>query len=121
MMDKKEIEKYIKLYPRIDEEIKSLEDDLKFFGEKKIEYSTRNFDDIIPEIDKGISEKKTELSNMLKAKIKISIALTNADNRCRNIIDLHFWKHKSWDDVGSEMSISGKHAQRVFSEFLRDL
>jgi vacuolar-type H+-ATPase subunit I/STV1 len=123
MMDKKEIEKYIKLYPRIDEEIKSLEDDLKFYESKKTEYEINNphklRDDLIEKIDNGLSQKHDEILELMSIKEYISIALKRAGTDCRKIVDLRLWKRRSWNEISDEMNIGNRQAERIYKQIFR--
>jgi hypothetical protein len=121
MMDKKLIEKYLKLYPRIDEEIKELEDDLGYYEFKKTEHEMKNQyknrDDIIEQIENGLKQKHDVILGLIKVRDYISIALVRADTDCRKIIDLKLWKRKQWDEIGGEIGISARQAKRIYDQF----
>jgi len=121
MMDKKLIEKYLKLYPQIDELIKSLLDDLKFYEFKKTECEIsnqhKNRDDIIEQIEDGLKQKHDVVLELFKTKDFISMALVRADTDCRKIIDLKLWKRKQWDEIGSETGMSVRQAKRMYDQF----
>jgi hypothetical protein len=120
-MDKKLIEKYLKIYPRIDEEIKSLEKDLKFYEDKKTEYEMSNLhgnrDDIIDQINDGLKQKHDIVLELIKTKNFISMALVRTDTDCRKIIELKLWKRKQWEEIGNEIGISIRQANRKYDQF----
>ena len=120
-MDKKLIEKYLKLYPRIDEDIKKLEDDLGYYEFKKTEYEMKNQhrsrDGMIDQIENGLKQKRDVIMNLTQVRDCVSIALVRANTECRKIIDLKLWKRKQWDEIGDEIGISARQAKRIYNQF----
>ena len=129
MIDKRQIESYLLLYPKIDEEIKSLEEDLKFFENEKNKYENQT---VLNKIDSemleaakdGYDEKLQLLCEHTKAKIAIMRSLSKAGFRNRKVIELRFWKHgvpSKWDDVARIMGISKSSAERFYREFIENV
>jgi len=121
MMDKKLIEKYLMMYPKIDEIIKSLEDDLKFYEFRKTEYELsnqhKNRNDLIDRIDGGLKQKHDEILELINIKEYISMTLRRADTNCRKIVDLRLWKKKCWDEISGEIGTSTRQAERTYKQF----
>ena len=122
MMDKKLIEKYLKLYPRIDEEIKNLEDDVDFFKTEIAEYESRsifsrNDTENLESAKEGLQEAADLCFEHMKAKLAIRRALSIFN---RQLIELHFWKSETakWDEVAKEMGISKRTAAKMYKEFI---
>jgi len=126
MMDKKEIENYLKIYPRIDEEIKSLEEDIAFFEDRKNKYShissmSQDENDMLRLIENGLREKKKQLAEHFTAKVNISKAMSRMDDCQKKIIQLRFWNNgvfTTWDEVARKMNISKRKAAYLYGNFV---
>lgn len=123
MMDKRLIEKYLKFYPRIDTEIKTVEDDLAFYEKKKTEYETNNRhgnrDVAIKQINNELKRKHDEILELMKIKEYISLVLRRADMDCRKIVDLRLWKRKCWDEISITMGISRRQTERIYQQIFK--
>ncbi len=123
MTDKKLIEKYLKLYPRIDKEINEMESDLKFYESRKTEYESnnqhKNRDDLIGRIDAGLKQKHDEIFELMFIKEYISNALRRVDADCRQIIELRLWKNKHWNDITPVIGVSQRQSERIYQQIFR--
>ena len=121
MMDKKLIEKYLKLYPQIDMEIKRVENDLEFYEKKKTEYKSNNQhgnrDEIIKKISDGLKQKHDQILELMNIKEYISLALMRTDSKCRKIIELRLWEMQSWDEISIAMGVSRRQTERIYQQF----
>lgn len=129
MMDKKLIEKYLKLYPRIDEEINSLKDDVAYFESEKTKYADQkvlgqeytDMDNMFMSIKEGLEEKQKLLCEHIMARISISRALSGTNTRQKKVIELRFWNKKDllkWDEIAGKMEISKRQAEYLYSDFI---
>lgn len=120
MMDKKLIEKYLMFYPRIDTEIKTVEDDLAFYEKKKPEYEAANRngekDETIKKISNEIKRKNDEILELINIKEYISLALRRVSLDCRKIVELRLWKRQCWDEISITMGISRRQAERIYQQ-----
>jgi len=121
MMDKKLIEKYLKLYPQNDMEIKRVENDLEFYEKKKTEYKSNNQhgnrDEIIKKISDGLKQKHDQILELMNIKEYISLALMRTDSKCRKIIELRLWEMQSWDEISIAMGVSRRQTERIYQQF----
>jgi len=119
MMDKKLIEKYLKLYPEIDKYINLFSDDLKYYQFKKTEYemSHQNCDDIIEKIESGLKRRHEDILGLLEIKDYVAMTLVRASRDCKKIVDMKLWQGKQWSEIASKVGISTRQAKRIYDQF----
>lgn len=129
LMDKKLIEKYLKNYPHIDEEIKRIESDIDYLEKKKADYEHSpvfsKYPDILKTVNEGLIEMHELFSEAICAKQLIAEALGKMDYKQKRIIELRFWNgcyfSTRWSEIGTELRLHKKTAERIYRETIKTL
>ncbi|MFA5322142.1 MAG: hypothetical protein WC373_05655 [Smithella sp.] len=125
-MDKQQVEKYLRMYPEIDEEIERLQGNLEYYKSEKEKYRKK----LMPEDEKksmldtmcdAYKETLVELQDIMVAKRAIERALNAATPLQRTIIKFRFWQKKRvlWAEVAEEINYHAKHIERAYGEFVK--
>lgn len=126
-MDRKKIEKYLRIYPHIDKEIARLENELANLKTKKEKYNTFQIDesvnDILETIEKTSREYLSDLNELYKIKSFIPKALNRLTTIEIEIIRLRLWDEKysvaKWSDIAKAVNYHKKSAERLYRETLK--
>lgn len=129
-MDRKTMEKYLKLYPEIDSEIEKRKEELKFYQSQReriinLNMSKEYTDSLLENINTAFSSCANELQEMIEAKIKIDRALNIISPVQKEIIKCRFWKAKGrptpWEDVADELCYHRVHVLRLYKDALNKM
>jgi len=121
-MNRKTFIEYLKLYPRISEEIRWREDNMKYFKEQKKGFADSGLedicDDIIMALDTALEFTIIELRDLYSTKIKADYALPRMYLRQKQLLQMRLWdeKPKSWRQIAAA---NGRHRSSVEREFKR--
>ena len=123
-MEKKQLEKYLVLYPKIDEKINNLENELNDIQEKIEKYENSDIDvytSMVPTLKATYDSCKAELEETMKAKMAIREALNKATPTQRDIIEHKFWRcgRRTWADVASKLNYHVKSVERLYGNFAK--
>lgn len=123
-MEKKQLEKYLVLYPKIDEKINNLENELKDIQEKIEKYENSDIDtpsSILTSLRTAYDSCKAELEETIKAKTVIREALHKATPTQRDIIEHKFWQRgrRTWSEVAATLNYHVKSVERLYGSFAK--
>lgn len=125
-MNKKQVEKYLMLYPEIDREIERLQNDLEYYASEKDKYQKKaipeeNRKSMIEIIDKAYHDTLSELQELIQAKQKIRKILNTATPLQRKIIEFRFWQNQrvKWTAVADEVNYHPKSVERIYGELVK--
>ncbi len=120
-MNKKQLEKYLAIYPKIDIRISDLENELKDILKKIEKYKNSNIDatSILKALRTAYDSCQEELEETITAKSTIRDALRKATPTQRDIIEYRFWQCKriTWADVAEEFNYHVKSVERLYGNF----
>jgi hypothetical protein len=122
-MDKKTIERYLRIYPDIDKEIDRLETELNDIQEKikKYKNSSNTFSvSALNTFQSAYDSCSEELCNAITARVAIRKAYYALKPTQKGIIAYRFWQNRRirWVDVAQEFQYSRKHVEKIYAQFL---
>jgi hypothetical protein len=128
-MNKKQVEKYLKMYPEIDEEILRLKGDLEYYESEKGKYKNNTFmpeegkKEMIDHLNSLHAECMRELCEVMRAKQMIQRGLRHATELQQMIIQKRFWVKipLKWEDIASGMNYHRTYVERQYKSFLEAL
>jgi predicted esterase YcpF (UPF0227 family) len=128
-MDKKTMEECLQLYPKIDEEIKRHEDNIKYYKDNKNSMIKDGLDDIcsgvIESIDLALKMDSSELENLYEAKAKVSYVFPRLSLIDKKIIEIRFWKNPyeltKWKEVADEIKYNRCTIERKYKKILEKI
>jgi hypothetical protein len=119
-MNRKIFIEYLKLYPKISEEIRWREENMKYFKDQKKGFADNGLEelcgDIIMALDTALELTNSELSDLYATKIKADYALPRMYLRQKQILQMRLWdeKPKSWRHIAAT---HGRHRSSVERDF----
>jgi hypothetical protein len=119
-MNRKTFVECLKLYPRISEEIKWREDNIKYFNDQKKEFIdnglTEICGDIIMALDTSLELTNSELRDLYATKIKADYALPRMYLKQKQLLQMRLWdeKPKTWRQIAK---VNSRHRSSVEREF----
>ena len=129
MMDKKLIEKYLKIYPQITDEIDRLDSEIKRAIDRKHICQEAS----IPEAQKKPMlesiEETFEICSMdyreaILAKCRIDREMRWLSEKQKKIIELRFWKEPElveWSEVAKALNFHRSYVERIYRKVLREM
>ena len=119
-MNRKTFVECLKLYPRISEEIRWREDNMKYFKDQKKGFADNGLEDICEDIimalDTALELTNIELRDLYSTKIKADYALLRMNSRQKQLLQMRLWDEKSWRQIAK---VYGRHRSSVEREFKR--
>jgi len=119
-MNRKTFIECLKLYPRISEEIKWREDNIKYFNDQKEgligNCLTEICSDIMKALDTALEITNSELKDIYETKIKADYALLRMNPKQKQIIQMRLWdeKPKRWEQIATAHN---RHRSTIEREF----
>lgn len=125
-MDKKQMEKYLKMYPEIDREIERLQGNLEYYASERERYQKavipeKERESMIKTIDRAYRGTASELHEAIQARRTIEMALNAATPFQRTIIEFRFWQKRRvlWADVAEQFNYHQKSIERIYGDFVK--
>jgi ERCC4-related helicase len=119
-MNRKTFVEYLKLYPRISEEIIWREDVAKYYEDRKKDLIDHGLveecSDIMAALEKALELTKSELKDLYETKIKADYAIPRMYLKQKQILQMRLWdeKPKSWRHIAASY---GRHRSSIEREF----
>jgi DNA-directed RNA polymerase specialized sigma subunit len=126
-MDKLIIERYLKIYPNIDEELLRIESEIKFLDERKALYLSEKIpgwyrDSMMGTVNASYEQWQYDLNELKEAVQKICKALPKMNCIQKRVIELRFWNGKEtptkWCDVAQKLSFHEKSIERIYKKII---
>lgn len=120
-MNKATLEKYLKIYPKISDEISRLEFEICDLKNRKDKYrafdSSEFVESIVDTIEVALESCRDDLMEAYKARTKITKGLSKINDTERKIIELRFWdnaRDMQWVDIASELNYHKKTVEKIY-------
>jgi DNA-directed RNA polymerase specialized sigma subunit len=126
-MEKSIIEKYLKIYPNIDEELIRIESEIKFLDERKMLYLSDKTpqwyrDSMMETVNASYEQWQYDLNELKEAVQKICKALPKMNCIQKKVIELRFWNGKEaptkWCEVAQKLTFHEKSIERIYKKII---
>jgi hypothetical protein len=125
LMEKKQMEKYLKMYPEIDREIERLKGNLEYYAAEKEKYQKKDMpedskNEMIEHIDRMHAASTRELCELMEAKHIIQRGLRQATDIQHNIVKQRCWQDRPlrWEDIANGMNYHRTYVEKQYKIFL---
>ncbi len=128
-MDRTTLEKYLRIFPEISNEIIRLESEISDLESAKLKFNNYPPDEytnsVLESIDAALESSKYDLKEIFNAKTKISRSLSTLTIKQRKIIELRFWNNqfspRTWKEIAGALKYNHVYVQRLYKNALENI
>ena len=130
MMDEKLIEKYLKIYPKIKEEINRLDSEYFDILKRREECEKTSMPaeckkGMLETIDAVLDDCSKELRNAFATKLSIDREFMWFNEKEKKVIELRFWNDQlyptEWSEVAKVMNFHRSYVERIYRKALNKI
>lgn len=126
-MDRKAMERYLKMYPELDKELERLQGDLDYYAAETKKYQSMEIPgeqkkSMLQTIEAACASCTKEIQEVMKAKFSIERAFRDISPLQKEIIQQRFWSSKgmpdTWETIGDKLCFHPGHLKRLFKDVM---
>jgi DNA-directed RNA polymerase sigma subunit (sigma70/sigma32) len=126
-MDRKQMERYLKMYPELDNELERLQGDLKYYAAEKMKYQSMKLPEeqkknMLQTIEGACAACAKEIQEVMKARFAIERTFRDISPLQKEIIQRRFWSSKgrpdTWEMLGDKLCFHPVYLKRLFKDVM---
>ncbi len=126
-MDRKVIERYLKMYPELDKELERLQGDLDYYAAEKEKYQGMELPEeqkksMLQTIEAACASCAKDIQEVMKARFSIERAFRDISPLQKEIIQQRFWSSKdrpdTWETIGDKLRFHPVYLKRLFKDVM---
>ncbi len=127
MMDRKVMERYLKMYSEIDKELERLQVDLDYYAAEKVKYHCMELPEeqkksMLQTIEAACASCTNDIQEVIEARLAIARAFRDISPLQKEIIQQRFWSLKdrpdTWEMIGDNLCFHPGHLKRLFKDVM---
>jgi len=126
-MDRKAMERYLKMYPVMDKELERLQNDIDYYIAEKEKYQGMKLPEeqkksMIQTIEAACTSCTKEIQEIMKARLVIERTFRDISPLQKEIIQRRFWCSKerpdTWETISDRLSYHPTYLKRLFKDVM---
>jgi hypothetical protein len=126
-MDRKVMERYLKMYPELDKELERLHGDLNYYVDEKAKYQGMKLpeeqkENMLQTIEGACASCTKEIQEVMKARFAIERTFRDISPLQKEIIQQRFWSSKgrldTWEMLGDKLCFHPVYLKRLFKDVM---